>query len=849
MGPKSRNGDGSVGGNAQSIAGSFKSLGSMFSKSKGKGRRGGGSDDDDRGSVRSGGSGGSGGSGTSRGSRWSRSSAGSKGEEEQLITGVQLPIFGFGSARYGLLGPAEKDDLPTDGGDIFEAYSDEMRILIGYKGDLAHGISTGESSVCVLTDYVEDKGGKVLTHGLATLGRLGIGTARRRMTFTDLRKKKSAQSKAKKGIGVKGYDKSESNPFAPDFSKLPFETATLPGGAIIRDEAARYLNKPKRITLSRPKMVASGQMHSACVTEEGKLLVWGMARHGRLGLGKDGRVRTSMDDGHDVYCPKPQRLDFPGSRVKYVSCGQKHTIACDDRGDTFVWGLARYGRLGIGDFSELPLESPDENGFYDELSHHQNTPMLIPGLQGIHVAKVFAGAYNSFALTSGVPSTVYTWGLARYGMLGIGDFPASCCIKDRWDPNVGPQDCPMCKRTEVEKFGVKSFLEEDRGHPHFHRVKITRPRSKEEIFMLPEDPEDDLDTYVPFPIEMSCFQAVHVTAIYPSTYHHIAQTDMGHLFAWGLLRHGRCGLGKYDPNSELFQHDSKAKFDPHVPKYPREMKFYVTSKGQYREGVFDETSFYQPVPKQIDSLRLVKIVHAAVGECHGAAISFDNQLYTWGVARHGRLGDVDDWDILHVDPADPAGRYKATPEHVEAADDVVPVGVACTSTSTIILGSMMPPQWQRFVDRNSSKFGWLSDTISRGTRSPGSSRPTSAGTSREQSRAGSRAGSRPGSAGSAKSDASPRSARSPRNAKANQGKLPGPSAPMDQQAAFTGRLRLSLSKLSVQVCEHACWRDLLHVCTRAAWFSMSLMLRICLSNSMLYDFCENSFLHMSPGFL
>ena len=56
MGPKSRNGDGSVGGNAQSIAGSFKSLGSMFSKSKGKGRRGGGSDDDDRGSVRSGGS-------------------------------------------------------------------------------------------------------------------------------------------------------------------------------------------------------------------------------------------------------------------------------------------------------------------------------------------------------------------------------------------------------------------------------------------------------------------------------------------------------------------------------------------------------------------------------------------------------------------------------------------------------------------------------------------------------------------------------------------------------------------------------------------------------------------------
>ncbi len=227
---------------------------------------------------------------------------------------------------------------------------------------------------------------------------------------------------------------------------------------------------------------------------------------------------------------------------------------------------------------------------------------------------------------------------------------------------------------------------------------------------------------------------------------------MGHLFAWGLLRHGRCGLGKFDPNSEYFQHENKPKFDAHVPKYPREIKFTVNSKGQYREGVLDDASFYQPLPKMLEHLKTVKIVHAAVGECHSAAVSFDNKLYTWGVARHGRLGDVEDWDQLHRDPLDEAGRYRALPELVESVDEIVPIKVACTNTSTIILGSIIPPQWQQFVDRANSRFGWLSDTMSRGTRSPGSSRPTSAGTSR----VGSRANSRPGSASSQRSDQSPR---------------------------------------------------------------------------------------------
>jgi hypothetical protein len=171
-------------------------------------------------------------------------------------------------------------------------------------------------------------------------------------------------------------------------------------------------------------------------------------------------------------------------------------------------------------------------------------------------------------------------------------------------------------------------------------------------------------------------------------------------------------------------------------------------------------------------------------------VSFENKLYTWGAARHGRLGDVEDWDELHVDPLDEAGRYRALPEEVESVDEMKPFKVACTNTSTFVLGSVMPPQWQQFVDRATSRFGWLSSAVSRASRSPSSSRPTSAGSSRAQSRAG----SRPGSAGSRGSNQSPRHGPSPRPKRGTCHNKMFCVLPNDRFLAFTFR-RIDLRSL------------------------------------------------------
>ena len=51
------------------------------------------------------------------------------------LHGRQLPMFGFGSARYGMLGQCDFSALPLQEGDIFERFSEEMVLVHGYLGE------------------------------------------------------------------------------------------------------------------------------------------------------------------------------------------------------------------------------------------------------------------------------------------------------------------------------------------------------------------------------------------------------------------------------------------------------------------------------------------------------------------------------------------------------------------------------------------------------------------------------------------------------------------------------------------------------------------------------------------
>ena len=113
----------------------------------------------------------------------------------------------------------------------------------------------------------------------------------------------------------------------------------------------------------------------------------------------------------------------------------------------------------------------------------------------------------------------------------------------------------------------------------------------------------------------------------------LAQTERGALFSWGLLRHGRCGQGKFDPDSGWSESIGRPVHDKDVPPYSREVVFDVTIRGTMKVRTFDPVSWYLPTPRIIEALAGKVVVSAAAAECHSAAVTQDGNLHTWGVAR------------------------------------------------------------------------------------------------------------------------------------------------------------------------------------------------------------------------
>ena len=127
--------------------------------------------------------------------------------------------------------------------------------------------------------------------------------------------------------------------------------------------------------------VVAGGSHSATVTKDGSLYMWGWNFHGQLG---DGTTT-------DRYTPV-KIMD----NVASVSLGGYHSAAITKDGSLYMWGCNGNGRLGDGTTTD------------------RYTPVKIMD----NVASVSLGGYHSAAITKN--GSLYTWGYNEYGQLGDG---------------------------------------------------------------------------------------------------------------------------------------------------------------------------------------------------------------------------------------------------------------------------------------------------------------------------------------------------------------------------------------------------------------------------------------------
>jgi len=295
----------------------------------------------------------------------------------------------------------------------------------------------------------------------------------------------------------------------------------------------------QQTTLSQ---VACGEDFSLALTDTGEVYAWGDANYGKLAAPASADMPT--DDDNLPYQPLPVRVSgFGGCRLVQVACGSNHSLALTEAGRVWAWGGAIFGRLGPADVSAMPL---DEDG-----DPYQPTPVLVEGFEGKSVSYIACGNIHNLAVTH--RGSVYAWGGAHFGLLGIADVDGNEQLSDLpVDEGSGnPYQPRPTLLTALEGVSVAQVscgsahnlaVAEDGsvwawGGAKYGRLGV----SSKQLAAMPTD--DDGDPYQPRPIKLETLSG-HAVQVACGEWHSLFLSDDGAVYACGSARRGRLGLSE-----------------------------------------------------------------------------------------------------------------------------------------------------------------------------------------------------------------------------------------------------------------------------------------------------------------
>uniref|UniRef100_A0AAX7TQK7 X-linked retinitis pigmentosa GTPase regulator n=1 Tax=Astatotilapia calliptera TaxID=8154 RepID=A0AAX7TQK7_ASTCA len=152
-------------------------------------------------------------------------------------------------------------------------------------------------------------------------------------------------------------------------------------------------NVPSKFWLKNdhPKKTSCGGEHSAVITENGRLLMFGGNTWGQLGL----RIKPSARKPTSVKALKSEK-------VKLAACGRDHTIVCTFHGSVYSAGSNQDGQLGLGHCDKSTC-------FH----------LLRPFCDWAPIKMLSAGCNTSAALTE--DGRLFMWGDNSVGQISFGD--------------------------------------------------------------------------------------------------------------------------------------------------------------------------------------------------------------------------------------------------------------------------------------------------------------------------------------------------------------------------------------------------------------------------------------------
>jgi alpha-tubulin suppressor-like RCC1 family protein len=143
--------------------------------------------------------------------------------------------------------------------------------------------------------------------------------------------------------------------------------------------------------------VSAGEAHSLALDEDGKVYAWGINNYGQLG------------DGTTTFRTSPVavvngNVSFTSKNLVQVSAGGSHSLALDEDGKVYAWGYNSFSSLGDGTTTNRASPVAVVDGGVNFTSKT--------------IVEISAGEAHSLALDS--EGKVYAWGINAYGQLGDG---------------------------------------------------------------------------------------------------------------------------------------------------------------------------------------------------------------------------------------------------------------------------------------------------------------------------------------------------------------------------------------------------------------------------------------------
>uniref|UniRef100_A0A8C3GLB3 RCC1-like domain-containing protein n=1 Tax=Cairina moschata TaxID=8855 RepID=A0A8C3GLB3_CAIMO len=177
-------------------------------------------------------------------------------------------------------------------------------------------------------------------------------------------------------------------------------------GALGRDTSAEGSETTPGLVELQEKVVqvSAGDSHTAALTDDGRVFVWGSFRDNNGVIGLLEPMKTSS---------VPVLLQLSSPVVKIVS-GNDHLVMLTMDGDLFTCGCGEQGQLGR--VPELFANRGGRKGL-QRLLVPQRVPVRGRGNKGkMRFQDAFCGAYFTFAVTQ--EGHIYGFGLSNYHQLG-----------------------------------------------------------------------------------------------------------------------------------------------------------------------------------------------------------------------------------------------------------------------------------------------------------------------------------------------------------------------------------------------------------------------------------------------